>query len=145
VPRVPERHSVARHRDRLCIVVACEDAAEAADVGCHISQVHTGTLVTYRKAEDILLNAPAGRVALIVLAGGDDPSHIGRILSWIRRRWPRCPVAVIGNGGDAAMETAARIGGASYLARPVGPEQWVALVGHVLTMRGRIATEAGLG
>ena len=143
--RVPREVDGTRHRERLCIVVACEDAAEAARLGSLISQVHSGTLVTYRKAEDILLNAPAGRVALIILATDDDPARLGKTLSWLRRRWHRCPVTVVGTEGNVEQETAARMEGATYLTRPAGPEQWASLVQHVLNMQGRIASEVELG
>ena len=126
-------------------MVACEDAAEAARMGSLISQVHSGTLVTYRKAEDILLNAPAGRVALIILAADDDPARLGKTLSWLRRRWHRCPVTVVGTEGNVEQETAARMEGATYLTRPVRPKEWTSLVQHVLSMPGRIATEVELG
>lgn len=143
--RLPGGKVNARHTERLCIVVACTDAAEAADISRHVSQVHTGTLVTYRRAGDILSNAPAGRVVLIILAADGDPTAIAKTLSWMRRRWPRCPVAVIGDVGGGAVEIAARTGGASYLTRPVSPEEWAALVQHVLSMHGQIASEVELG
>jgi len=145
VSMVPREGKGTRHRERLCIVVACADTAEAARLGSQISQVYTGTLVTYRKAEDILLNAPAGRVALIILVADDDPARLGKTLSWMRRRWHRCPVTVLGAEGNVELETAARMQGATYLTRPVGPEQWASLVQHVLSMHGRIATEVELG
>jgi DNA-binding NtrC family response regulator len=121
--------------------MACEDAAEASRVGHQLSQVNTGCLITYRRAEDILLNSPLGKVAMIVLASGDDPEAIGRMLTWMRHRWPRCPVAVIGDSGGGEMEMAARKGGACYLTRPVAAEQWAAMVEHVLRVRGPVASE----
>ena len=139
--RVPEGCKGTRHRERLCIVVACEDAAEAAQMGSQISKVHTGTLVTYRKAEDILLNAPAGRVVLIILAADDDLTRLGKTVAWMRRRWNRCPITVVGDKGNAQQELAARSGGASYLTRPVGPHEWAALVEHVLDMHGKVGKE----
>ena len=143
--RTPSGSPNTRHRERLCIVVACEDAAEAAQMGRRISQVHTGTLVTYRRAEDILTNSPAGRVALIILSAEDEPTRIGKTLAWMRRRWPQCPVTVVGNEGGTALEMAARTGGATYLTRPVGPDEWAAMVKHVLAMHGQVATEVELG
>ena len=143
--RVPREENGTRHRERLCIVVACEDAAEAAQMGSQISKVHTGTLVTYRKTGDILLNAPAGRVALIILAADDDPIRLGKTLAWMRRRWHRCPLTVVGTQGNVEQETVARTGGATYLTRPVGPNEWASLVEHVLNMHGKVATDAELG
>ncbi len=121
------------------------DAAEAAVISRQVSQVHTGVLVTYRRADDILLNAPVGRVVLIVLAASDDPAAIAKTLTWMRRRWPRCPVAVIGDAGGGAVEMAARTGGASYLTRPVSAEEWTSLVQHVLSLHGQITSEVELG
>ena len=142
---MPSGKQDTRRRERLCIVVACQDAAEAAQLGGQLSQVHTGTLVTYRRAEDILLNAPAGRVALIILSADDDPTRLRKTLSWMRHRWSRCPVTVVGSPGDIELERAARTGGATYLTRPVSPAEWASLVQHVLTMHGRIETEVELG
>ena len=135
-----ERES-ARHRQRLCIVMACGDAAEAAQVGQQLLQVNSGCMVTYRRAEDVLLNLPSGKVALIILASAEDPEAIGATLSWMRRRWPVCPITVIGDVGGGEMEIAARKGGASYLTRPVAPEHWAAMIAHVLRVPGRIASE----
>ena len=121
-----------RVSEKLYIVMACEDLDEAAQVGRQLSQVNNGALITYRRAEDVMLNCPSGRVALIILANSDDPEAIGRTLSWMRHRWSRCPVVVIGEMGGGATELAARKGGASYLARPVSPQQWASMVQHVL-------------
>ena len=143
--RVPSNRPGTKHRQRLCIVVACENAAEAAQISHQVSQVHMGTLVTYRRAEDMLLSVPAGRVALIILAADNDPERIGKTLLWMRRRWPRCPITVIGDAGGNAVEMAARTNGAHYLTRPVGPEEWAALVEHTLRMHGRVITEVELG
>ncbi len=127
-----------RAGERLYIVMACEDLDEAVQVGRQLSQVNNGVLITYRRAEDVMLNCPSGRVALIILANNDDPEAIGRTLSWMRHRWPQCPIVVIGEMGGGAMELAARKGGASYLTRPVGPQQWAGLVQHVLTGAAKV-------
>ncbi|KPK85596.1 MAG: hypothetical protein AMJ81_03305 [Phycisphaerae bacterium SM23_33] len=145
VPRDLRQDKLAARRERLCVLMACEDVAEAAQVGEQVLKVNKGSLVTYRKAEDVLLNSPAGRVVLIILAAGDDPETLGRNLAWMRHRWPRCPIAVIGEKGGGATEMAARIGGASYFARPVRPEEWAAMVTHVLSRKLTVATEVGLG
>lgn len=134
---------LAMRRERLCIVMACGNAEEAAEVGQQLSQVDTGTLVTYRRAEDLLLNAPAGRVALVILAGSDEPQAVSRILLTLRNRWPRCPLVVVGNDGGGAMERAARAGGANFLVRPVRSEEWSALIDHVLSVKARIANRLG--
>jgi len=145
VPELPDDAVCARHSQRLCIVMACQDASEAGEVSRQLSQVNSGTLITYRRAEDVLLNSPTGRVALIVLAGSEDPEAVERTLEWMRHRWPHCPIAVVGDQGGGLMEMAARKGGAFYLTRPVDPRQWAAMVQHVLAARGRIATEETLG
>ena len=126
--------------ERFYIVMACEDLGEAAQVGKQLSQVNNGALITYRRAEDVMLNCPSGRVALIILANSDDPETIGKILSWMRHRWPRCPAVVIGETGAGDMEIVARKGGASYLTRPVSPQQWAGLVQHVLSTNAEKVT-----
>jgi DNA-binding NtrC family response regulator len=125
--------------------MACGDAAEAAQVSRQLSQVNRGCLITYRRAEDLYFNSPSGKVALIILAGSDRPEALTATLRWMRHRWPHCPIAVIGDTGGGDMELAARKGGASYLARPVTPEQWAALVMHVLHVTGPIVSEERLG
>jgi DNA-binding response OmpR family regulator len=145
VPRDTRREQIGVRRERLCVLMACGDAAEAAQVGQQVLKVNKGSLVTYRRAEDVLLGSPAGRVVLIILASGEDPRIVGRNLAWMRRRWPQCPIAVIGEKGGDATEMAARIGGASYLTRPVRPEEWAALVEHVLSTKLGVAKEVELG
>lgn len=130
MPERKSRNLGTVRRERLCIVMACDDAAEAARAGEMLSKVNNGILVTYRRADDILLNRPVGKVALVVLATPEEPAAIERTLKWMRHRWPHCPVTVIGSGGDCAMEMAARRGGASFLARPVSPQAWEAMIDH---------------
>jgi len=132
-------------RERLCIVMACHDAIEAEQVGALVLQVNHGVLVTYRKAQDVLLNRPAGRVVLIILATAEEPQAVGETLAWIRRHWPHCPVAVIGDQGGGELEIAARAGGAIFLTRPVDPEAWESMVHHVLDVGSRVKREAELG
>ena len=121
--------------------MACENLSEAVRVGQAISKLHTATLVTYHKTQDVLTNYPAGRVALIILASTEDPQLVGKTLSWMRRRWPQCPFTVIGDEGGGPLEIAARAGGATYLTRPVSPDQWAAIVHHALKVEGQIVTE----
>ena len=136
-----EKRADLRVSERLYIVMACEDLGEAAQVGRQLSQVDNGALITYRRAEDVMLNRPSGRVALIILANSDDPEAIGRTLSWMRHRWPGCPIVVVGEMGGGAMELAARKGGASYLTRPVSPQQWAGMVQHVLKKHDQVTVK----
>ena len=117
---------------RVCIVMACADMREADLVGKQLLEVNSACLVTYRRAEDLMYNLPTGKVALFILATADTPAVVGRTLRWLRHRWPRCPVTVVGDAGGGAHEIAAREGGAYYLTRPVSPQQWTSLVTHAL-------------
>jgi DNA-binding NtrC family response regulator len=126
--------------------MVCEDQHEASEAARQLLQVNNGSLVTYRRAEDALLNSPAGRVALIILAHQEQtPESTGRMLAWMRRRWPDSSVAVIGNDGGGTLEVTARIGGACYFVRPVTPDQWRSMFEHV--MRSQVGTieEESLG
>ena len=145
VPRNEVQKLRAMRRKRLCIVMACENAQEAEQVQAQVSQVNNGVLVTYRRSRDVLDNYPVGRVVLIILATAEDPSAMGKTLAWIRHRWPHCPVTVIGDAGSGDLEMAARAGGAAFLARPVDPTTWEAMVRHALAAGGRVITEAELG
>ena len=124
----------------LCIVMACTDMNEADQVSRQLLQFDSGYLVTYRRASDIVRNAPAGKVALVILATEDHPQVICRTLKWLRRRWPRCPITVVGDRGGGDLEMTARKEAACYLTRPVSPEQWRALLTHAmgLTRQGRV-------
>ncbi len=117
---------------RLCIVMVCTDISEADQVGRQLSEVNTGCLVTYRRMEDLMYSSPTGKVALVILATDDKPAVLSRMLKWLGRRWPSCPVTVVGDEGCGDYEMAARIGGANYLTRPVAPQQWSAVLSHVL-------------
>ena len=79
-----------------------------------------------------MLNAPSGRVALVILATSDVPAVLARTLRWLRHRWPKCPVTVVGDVGSGEHEIAARQGGATYLTRPVSDQQWAAVLSNVL-------------
>jgi hypothetical protein len=106
--------------------------SEADQIGRQLEQLDGGYLVTYRRAEDLVRNSPVGKVALVILATQDGPAVLGRTLKWLRRRWPKCPVTVVGDRGGGETELAARKEAACYLTRPVGPEQWRALLVHAL-------------
>ena len=117
---------------RMCVAMTCDDMSEADQVGRQLLELNTGCLVTYRRGEDLLRNAPSGQVVLVILATQDEPLQMRRTLSWLRRRWPRCPVTVVGNTGCGGHEMAARESGANFLTRPVAPQQWSSLVRHAL-------------
>lgn len=132
---VPREHGAPALRPvagRVCIVMACADTREADLVSRQLSDLKTGCLVTYRRAEDLLHNAPAGKVALIILATADTAVQLDRTLTWLRRRWPRCPITVVGDRGGESYELAARKGGAFYLTRPVTGQQWSEILRHAL-------------
>lgn len=117
-----------------CLVMVCKDLNEADQIASLLAQYDAGCLVTYRRAEDLVTSAPQGRVSLVILAGEEDPAAVGRMLKWLRRRWPDCPVTVVGSPNNKDLELAARTGGASYLVRPVSTEEWTSVVCH--TMKG---------
>jgi DNA-binding response OmpR family regulator len=117
---------------RSCIVMVCEDLSEADQIARLLEEQEVACLVTYRRAEDLVVNAPRAKVALIILAGNEKPALMSRTLRWLRRRWPHCPVTVVGCTGDNGLEMAARAGGATYLVRPVTREEWLAILEHGL-------------
>jgi hypothetical protein len=124
--------------------MACSDMQEADQVGRCLSELDTGCLITYLKAEDLLLNAPTGVVALVILATDDSVGILQRTLAWLRQRWPRCPIIVIGEAGCGQRERTAREGGAIFLTRPVAPEQWSAVLSHAFQLvRSLVSERAG--
>lgn len=124
----------------MCVVMACSDMREADQVGRCLSELNTGCLVTYMKAEDILRSAPRGRVALMILAARDSAQGLRKTLRWLRNRWPGCPLTVVGDAGGGEYELAARQGGAMFLARPVRSEDWMAVLTHALRV-GQVARD----
>ena len=117
---------------RVCLVMVCANTSEADQIGRQLSELDMGCLVTYRRAEDMMFNAPRGKVALVILAGQDTPVRMRQTLQWLRSRWPGCPITVVGDDGCGTHERTARQGGAMYLTRPVAPQQWSALLCHAL-------------
>jgi len=111
--------------------MSCTEESEASQVSQALLQQKTGVLITYRSAQDLLHNAPAGAVAMVILAGRECPEETGRVLHWLRHRQPHCPVAVIADVGAGEDEITARAGGAIFMARPVLNEQWLALLSGV--------------
>ena len=128
-------------RTRVCILMACADMSEADQVGQLLSEMNTGCLVTYRQAGDMMLNVPADKVALVILATDEAPAALGRTLKWLRHRWPGCPITVVGDSGANEYEMAARAGGALYLTRPVVPQNWTDILSHTLTGRHKQTTQ----
>ena len=114
-----------------CVVVVCADD-EADQIRRQLSEFNTGCLITYRRVEDLALNAPAGKVALVVLACNESPAVMRQTLKWLRHRWPGCPITVVGDIGGDEYEVTAREGSAVYVTRPVESEQLGAIVSHVL-------------
>jgi hypothetical protein len=119
--------------------MVCTDTGEADQVSRQLEQINNASLVRYGRAEDLMLNAPCGKVTLIILATTDAPLRVKQTLSWLRHRWPRCSVTIIGDSGCGEHEMAAREGGAFYLARPVAPETWGAVLSDALVGKGQIA------
>lgn len=133
----------AAYRQRLCVLLTCDKPAEAGWARAAVSQVNNTILATYRKSKEILASRPVGRTALVILAAAEEADAVRRTLSWLRRRWPSCPVAVVGEAGSVEMELTARIGGASFLPRPVDPGVWMSIIHHALGKAGRVTM--GLG
>ena len=104
---------------------------EAQQVSRQLADHDSGCLITYRRVEDMVLNAPSGQVALVILAGQDDPAGAKRTLQWLRHRWPGCPVTVV-SGAGADYERTARQGGALYVDRGLAEHHLPAIVAHAL-------------
>ena len=115
-----------------CVVVVCQTTGEADAIGDALARLNVGGLVVYRSMGDLLSAAPAGRVALSVLDLDCTREQLTQSLRWLQRRWPRRPVVVVAATGGGEHELAARQGGALFLTRPVGDEQWSALLSHLL-------------
>lgn len=143
--RAGDKPPAIRPVETCMIVMVCTDMSEADQVGKQLSELNKGCLVAYRKVEDLIANAPSGKVALIILATNDNAEVTARMLKWLRHQWPRCPLTVVGDGGCGEQEMAAREGGACYLARPIAPEQWAAMLSHVLGGHKEVVRDKAVG
>jgi len=117
---------------------------EAAQVGRHLSEQNMGCLVTYLKAEDLALNAPAGPVALVILATDDSAAVLRRTLIYLRNRWSNCPITVVGDAGSGSHEMVARESGATYVTRPVSDAAWSAIMSHAFGRIRHLLAGAGV-
>lgn len=128
-----EQKDVAQRsaRSATCIVMVCAPD-EADQVSRQLPEHDTSCLITYRRVEDLVLNAPASKVALVILAGGAGAVATRRTVKWLRHRWPGCPITVVGKHRTVEEEMAAREGGAMYLPRPVEAEDLSEIVSHAL-------------
>jgi hypothetical protein len=105
---------------------------EAEQVRRQLWDQKIGCLMTYRRVEDMMLNCPTGRVAMVILAEEDAPADTQRTLNWLRRRWPACLITVVGGTDGVEHEMAARRGGAFYLTPGEAEQQLPGMVSHVL-------------
>lgn len=126
--------------ERTLVVMVCADMGEAELVSRQLAEVNTGCLVTYRRSEDMRSSVPVGKVALVILATEDEPFVTHRMLRWLRKRWPRCAITVVGDTGCGAEEIVAREGGANYLTRPVSLDQWLAVLSHAVGVKQPVST-----
>lgn len=111
-----------------CIVAVCENQREAEEINSAFLKVSHGCLQWYTQISDLMKNLPTRRVVSLILATGDSPAAMGQTLRWMRYRWPRCLITVVGDVGCSSHEMAARQNGASYLIRPVTAEEWTAVI-----------------
>jgi hypothetical protein len=121
-------------RQNSCILMV-SGGEEADRLGHQLSDQGNACLMTYRRVEDLVLNAPAGRVALVILVAEDDPAGTRRTLRWLGHRWPGCPIMVVSTDGGLEHELAARQGGAFYLASGEAEQQLPDMVSHVLRLQ----------
>ncbi len=118
-------------RNSGCILVVCGDC-EAPRISRELSEINSGYVVSYRRVEDLVLNAPTGKVALVILAGRETPTVRERTLKWLRRRWGDCVITVVDSETSTEAEMTARKGGAMYMAEQIAPDKLSDLVSHVL-------------
>lgn len=120
--------------EERCVVVVNAHLEESDLLGRLLMQlqVNTGRVVTYERLADLLHNPPpTGSGGLIVVATKDAPALVMQALLWLRDRYGRCMMLVIGDEGCGELELAARAGGANYMTRPVDREQWLVLLSQV--------------
>jgi hypothetical protein len=114
------------------VAMVCADMSEADLVGLQLLKLKNGHLAAYRRMVDLAMNPPVGNVAITILSINDGPAAIRRSLGWLRHRWPRCSLVVVGKSGAGLHELTARQSGACYFTRPIEPGLLAAMLRNVL-------------
>lgn len=125
------------------VAMVCRDDAEAARVGQLLEGIGSGSLMTFRRTEDISSNAPRRAVSLVVMTGMSDADITRDSLRKLRRSLPRVALAVIGETSSIELEIAVREAGAIFFVKPVTDEQWVAMLEHAIVRNGRRIVSQG--
>jgi hypothetical protein len=112
------------------VLLAGVDAIEANDVQGRLAE-SGGRVICYPDLRAARRSMPGGCVVLAVLGPGVDTPQLEGDLRWLRKHWPRCCMAVVGDGDGLERERTARCGGAMYFARPVQSTEWTALLAQV--------------
>lgn len=112
------------------VLLAGVDAIEAKDVQERLADCG-GRVVCVPNVQAVRRSMPAGRIALAVIGPDVGTRQLEGDLRWLRRHWPRCRMAVVGDGDGLERERTARCGGAMYFARPVQSTEWTALLAPV--------------
>jgi hypothetical protein len=123
---------------RVCVVLLSPFPQERDRIGEMVAR-GSGSLLSYERVEQLAWNEPVGRVAMVILATRETPESLGRVLSFVRRRWPRTTTVVVADEGSGDVERAARGRGALFFTRPVGGQLWLDMVQHTLQSTARPA------
>jgi len=126
-----------------CAIALCARAGEVDRLGRLITTVNNGSLISYRRWEDFICNPPRSAIGMFVVGADEAPADLLQALHWLRERYPRHLIVVVGDEGGGEQEMTARRGGASYVTRPVPAETWWQLLSHAFAGRVR-ASQAEL-
>ena len=128
---------------KACVVMTYGDRHEAEQMGRQMEDLDAaGRLIMYEDTESLLHNSPASRVSMVILAAGERPPLLRKTLGHVRRRWPRCHIAVVGDEGCGEQEKAAREGGANYVLRSAARHHLPELLRHALGTHRRAQDRA---
>lgn len=126
-----------------CVVLVCRDEGESDRMVGLMTDAGPFVLVTYRKVEDLAMNAPREGASLVILDDDFSPEQAERSLRWLKRWQPSATVALIGRPECPELEMTARMAGASYFVRPVAEMEWRAMLAHVMVMRTKSSSPTG--
>lgn len=112
----------------FCVVMLEPKAEEAVRAAELLAEYPSAGLVSYERVLELKTHPPSGVVTMFLVAAAQQPLETLRVLRWLKRNWPRTPVAVLGDAGAGTQEQVARQSGAMYFLRPLNDQQLHALV-----------------
>jgi hypothetical protein len=109
--------------------------SEVDGIGRCLTRVDAGRVFAFQQSKDVQANIPAGDVDLVVLTASRSLDAVERMLRWIRHRWPKSLILVLGEDGSDLLERKARQNGALFMPRPISDKLWKSVLDGAIQLR----------